>query len=121
MSCERLVELKRQLSRAERKRILRLARSGSIISDEHDREKVQIVLECFLLLPPGVSRRRERLNLLAIAAISLAFAIYVVIDKPGRFTGPLAIGAMGVVLFMFLFPEWLVRRYEQTARANGWE
>lgn len=71
MGCERLVELKRQLSKAERKRILRLARSGTVITDDADREKVQIVLECFLFRPAAVSRRRERLNLLTVVAISL--------------------------------------------------
>lgn len=120
MGCERLAELKRRLNKAERKRILKLARSGRVIADEADREKVQIVLDCFLFLPPDVSRRRERMNLLTVVAISFGFVAYFAGDYPDRFTGPVAVGAVVILFCLFLFRTWLVRRYEQTARANGW-
>lgn len=120
MGCERLAELKRDLSRAERKRILKLARSGTAISDDADREKVHIVLECFLFLPPGVSRGGSFMNQATVVAISLGFVAYFVGDSPNRFTGPVAMAAVIVLLGLFLFRAWLVRRYEDTARANGW-
>lgn len=120
MGCERLAELKRHLSRAERKRILRLARSGTVISDEADREKVRIVLDCFLFLPTGTSKRRERLNQVILLAISLGFVVYFVGTSSDRYTGPHVVGAVGLLFCLFLFRAWLVRRYQKTAAANGW-
>ncbi len=119
MACERWVQVKRDLTKADRVRIQRLARRGRAV-DERDAPKVQALLECVLFVPAGMTRKRETLNLLIMVLVGAAFGVYFMLVEPGA--GSLVLGGGGIVIVitLFLWRLWLVKRYEETARANGW-
>ncbi len=119
MGCERWVEMKQGLTRAERVRIQKLARSGKVV-DQQDAPKVQAVLECFTFLPAGISRERETLNLLIMVLIGVALGVYFMLVEPGQASALLAGGGIVLAVTLFVFRLWLVKRYEETARVNGW-
>lgn len=119
-SCEEWTELKRHLSRSDRRRISRLARSGMPVHDDSDAAAVRLLLECFSFVPPGMSRRRETLNLLGVVAVVVAIALYFSATRPGALFDVLAVAAFALGMALLLVRSWLLSRYETTQQVNGW-
>ncbi len=88
--------------------------------DQQDAPKVQALLECVLFVPAGMTRKRETLNLLVVVLIGAGLAVYFMLVKPGAASLVLGGGGIVVVITLFVWRLWLVKRYEDTARANGW-
>jgi hypothetical protein len=111
--------MKRGLTRAERVRIQRLARSGKVV-DQEDAPKVQTLLACVSFVPAGMTRKQETLNLLIVVLIGVALGVYFMVAKQGTASVVLGVGGIVIAVTFFVFRLWLVKRYQGTARANGW-
>jgi hypothetical protein len=81
---------------------------------------VQALLGCVNSVPAGLTRKQETRNLLMIVLMGVALGVYFMLVHQGPASALLAGGGIVVAVTLFLFRLWLLKRYEETSRVNGW-
>lgn len=122
MSCDDLRKAGAGWGKHERKRVAKLARSGRLIRDPDDAEKVKVMLRCFLSIRFGKTRRSEVWNLLMLFFLLAASSWWAIKDADWgapivKWVAAVDLSLAGMVLFLV----WLIARYKATARENGLE